>query len=67
MEATQPARPRFALSYYLGMFLILLFLLVSLLRHFADVRLEEAVLLIVLGVTILFAIFAAWRATHHGG
>jgi Kef-type K+ transport system membrane component KefB len=49
------------------MFLILLFLLVSLLRHFADVRLEEAVLLIVLGVTILFAIFAAWRATHHGG
>ena len=28
----------YALSYYIGMFLILLFLLVSLLRHFGDVR-----------------------------
>jgi hypothetical protein len=49
------------------MALILLFLLVSLLRHFDDIRLEEAVLLIALGATILFAIFAAWRATNGGG
>jgi hypothetical protein len=62
----QPIRPRLALSYYIGMFLILFFLLCSLLRHFTDIRLEEALLLIALGGTILFAIFAAWRATHHG-
>jgi Kef-type K+ transport system membrane component KefB len=49
------------------MFLILFFLLCSLLRHFNDIRLEEALLLIVLGAAILFAIFAAWMATHHGG
>jgi len=49
------------------MFLILLFLLVSLLRHFGDIRLEEAALLVSLGVTILFAIFAAWRTNQHGG
>ena len=67
METMQPTRPRFALNYYVGMFLILLFLLCSLLRHFDDIRLEEALLLIVLGAAILFAIFAAWRATHHGG
>jgi len=60
-------RPRFALSYYVGMFLILLFLLMSLTRHFDDIRLEENVLLIALGATILFAVFAAWRATHSGG
>ena len=63
----QPMRPRFALSYYVGMFLILLFLLMSLTRHFDDIRLEENVLLIALGATILFAVFAAWRATHSGG
>ena len=57
----------YALSYYTGMLLILLFLLVSLLRHFGDIRLEEAVLLVTLGATILFAIFAAWRANQHGG
>lgn len=67
MKAMQTTRPRFALSYYLGMFLILFFLLCSFLRHFNDIRLEEAVLLIALGVTILFAIFAAWRATRSGG
>lgn len=49
------------------MFLILFFLLCSLLRHFGDIRLEEAFLLITLGATILFAIFAAWRANRHGG
>jgi Kef-type K+ transport system membrane component KefB len=58
--------PKLALSYYIGMFLILLFLLVSLLRHIEDVRLEEAVLLIALGATILFAVFAAWRVTANG-
>ena len=57
----------YALSYYVGMFLILFFLLVSLLRHFGDIRLEEAVLLVALGATIIFAIFAAWRANRHGG
>jgi len=57
----------YALSYYIGMFLILLFLLVSLLRHFGDIRLEEAVLLVALAATILFAIFAAWRANQRGG
>jgi len=67
MKAMQTTRPRFALSYYLSMFLILFFLLCSILRHFDDIRLEEAVLLIALGVTILFAIFAAWRATHSDG
>jgi len=48
------------------MFLILLFLLVSLVRHLNDVRLEEAVLLIALGATILFLLFGAWRATTNG-
>jgi Kef-type K+ transport system membrane component KefB len=67
MKAMQTTRPRFALSYYLGMFLILFFLLCSLLRHFADIRLEEALLLIALGATIIFAIFAAWRASNGGG
>ena len=56
-------RPNFALSYYIGMFLILLCLLISLIRHLDDVRLVEVILLIALGATILFAIFAAWRAT----
>jgi hypothetical protein len=54
--------PRFILSYYVGMFLLLLFLLMSLLRHFDDIRLEEAVLLIALAATILFVVFGAWRA-----
>jgi hypothetical protein len=67
MEKMQPTRPKFALSYYVGMFLILLFLLCSLLRHFSDIRLEEALLLIALAAAILFAIFAAWRATHNDG
>jgi len=62
----QTTRPRFALSYFVGMFLILLFLLVSLVRHLNDVRLEEAVLLIALGATILFLLFGAWRATTNG-
>ena len=66
METMQTTRPRFALSYYIGMFLILLFLLVSLVRHVNDVRLEEAVLLIALGATILFLLFGAWRATTNG-
>jgi hypothetical protein len=48
------------------MSLILLFLLVSLLRHFDDIRREEAVLLIALGATILFLLFGAWRATSDG-
>jgi hypothetical protein len=59
-------RPRLALSYYVGMFLILFFLMISLIRHLGDVRLEEAVLLVALGATILFAIFAAWKATKNG-
>ena len=67
METMQTTRPRFALSYYVGMFLILLFLLVSLVQHLTDVRLEEAVLLIALGATILFLLFGAWRATRSGG
>jgi Kef-type K+ transport system membrane component KefB len=67
MEATEQAHPRFALGYYIGMFLILFFLLCSLLRHFNDIRLEEALLIIVLAAAILFAVFAAWKATHHGG
>jgi len=66
METMQTTRPRFALSYYVGMFLILLFLLASLVRHLNDVRLEEAVLLIALGATILFLLFGAWRATTNG-
>ena len=59
-------RPRFALSYYVGMLLILLCLLISLIRHLDDVRLAEVILLIALGATILFAIYAAWRATNSG-
>jgi len=66
METMQTTSPKFALSYYVGMFLILLFLLVSLVRHLNDVRLEEAVLLIALGATILFLLFGAWRATTNG-
>jgi hypothetical protein len=60
-------RPRLALSYYVGMFLILLFLLISLVRHLDDIRLVELILLIALGATILFAVFAAWRASSSGG
>jgi Kef-type K+ transport system membrane component KefB len=67
MEAMQTTHPKFALSYYIGMFLILFFLLCSLVRHFSDIRPEEALLLTALGATILFAIVAAWRATHSGG
>jgi len=59
-------RPKFALSYYVGMLLILLCLLISLIRHLDDVRLAEVILLIALGATILFAIYAAWRATNSG-
>jgi hypothetical protein len=59
-------RPKFALSYYIGMFLILLCLLISLIRHLDDVLLAEVILLIALGATILFAIYAAWRATNSG-
>jgi uncharacterized membrane protein YcaP (DUF421 family) len=58
---------RFALSYYVGMLLILLFLLISLVRHLGDIRLVEVILLIALGATILFAVFAAWRASSSGG
>ena len=57
-----PRNARTALSYYVGMFLLLLFLIVSILRHIEDVRLEEAVIFSALAATILFAIFAAWRA-----
>ena len=60
-------RPKFALSYYVGMFLILLCLLISLTRHVHDIFLVEIILLIALGATILFAIYAAWRATNSGG
>jgi len=49
------------------MLLILLCLLISLIRHLDDVRLAEVILLIALGATILFAIYAAWRATNSGG
>lgn len=60
-------KPRLALSYYLGMFLLLLFLAVSIIRHIEDVRIEEAVIFAALAATILFAIFAAWRASNSGG
>jgi uncharacterized membrane protein len=56
-----PRNARTALSYYVGMFLLLLFLIISIMRHIEDVRLEEAAILITLAATILFAIFAAWR------
>jgi len=67
MQTVQAMRPRLALSYYVGMFLILLFLLISLVRHLDDIRLVELILLIALGATILFAVFAAWRASSSGG
>ncbi len=67
MRTVQAMRPRLALSYYVGMFLILLFLLISLVRHLDDIRLVELILLIALGATILFAVFAAWRASSSGG
>jgi len=67
MRTVQAMRPRLALSYYVGMFLILLFLLISLVRHLDDIRLVEFILLIALGATILFAVFAAWRASSSGG
>jgi len=62
----QPRRPKLALSYYLAMGLLLLLLLISLLRHF-QIRSEQGLLIIALGAMILFAIYAAWRATHGGG
>ena len=60
-------RPKFALSYYIGMFLLLLFLAISIMRHIEDVRIEEAVIFVALAATIVFAVFAAWRATRNGG
>jgi uncharacterized membrane protein len=57
-----PRNARTALSYYIGMFLLLLFLVISIMRHVEDIRLEEAVIFIALAATILFAIFVAWRA-----
>jgi Kef-type K+ transport system membrane component KefB len=65
MQAMQ--KPRLALSYYVGMFLLLLFLAISIIRHIEDVRLEEAVIFVALAATILFAVFAAWRAVQNGG
>jgi Kef-type K+ transport system membrane component KefB len=59
---TITGKAKFAFSYYLGMFLLLLSLVISVMRHIEDVRLEEAVILIALAATILFAILAAWRA-----
>ena len=55
-------RPNQALSYYVGMFLLLLFLVISLMRHVGDVRPEEAVIFVALTATIVYAIIAAWRA-----
>jgi len=49
------------------MFLLLLFLAISIMRHIEDVRIEEAVIFVALAATILFAVFAAWRATRNGG
>jgi uncharacterized membrane protein YcaP (DUF421 family) len=59
-------RPKWALSYYIGMGLLLLFLAVSIMRHFEDVRPEEAVIFVALGATVAYAIFAAWRAVRRG-
>jgi len=59
-------KPSLALGYYVGMFLLLLFLAMSIMRHIEDVRLEEAVILTALAATILFAILAAWRASSIG-
>jgi uncharacterized membrane protein len=56
-----PRNARTALSYYVGMFLLLFFLVISVMRHIEDVRLEEVAILIALAATILFAILAAWR------
>jgi hypothetical protein len=44
------------------MFLLLLFLAISLMRHVGDVRPEEAVIFVALAATIVYAIIAAWRA-----
>ena len=60
------ASPRFALSYYVGMFLILLFLVISIMRHMQDIRPEEAVLLTILAASILFVVFGAWKAVTNG-
>ena len=64
MQAMQ--KPRLALSYYIGMFFLLLFLAVSIIRHIEDVRIEEAVIFVALAATILFAVFAAWWASANG-
>jgi uncharacterized membrane protein len=57
-----PRNARTALSYYVGMFLLLFFLVISIMRHMEDARIEEAALFTALTATVLFAIFAAWRA-----
>ena len=58
--------PRHALAYYVGMFLLLLFLVISIMRHMEDIRIEEAAIFTVLTATVLFAICAAWRAVTNG-
>jgi len=58
--------PRQALAYYLGMFLLLLFLVISIMRHWEDIRIEEALIFTALTATVLFAICAAWKAVTNG-
>lgn len=44
------------------MFLLLVFLAISIMRHVEDVLPEEAVIFVALAATVLYAIIAAWRA-----
>jgi hypothetical protein len=70
MEAMQTKRPKLALAYYIGTFLILLFLGISLLRHIIPIDealdVAELVAVIVLMGLVLFAVIAAWRAVADG-
>ena len=56
-----PSRYSFALSYYLAILLLILFLAGSLLRKVVWDP-HEFLILIVLVAAVLFAVLAAWRA-----
>jgi NADH:ubiquinone oxidoreductase subunit 3 (subunit A) len=70
MQTTQ-GKPRLALSYYITILLVLLFLTGSILRKILPVdELLDVIDLIAIAILIglvLFAIYCAWRATSDGG
>ena len=70
MQTTQ-AKPRYALSYYIAILLVLLFLIGSILQKILPVDelldVVDLIAIVILIGLVLFAIIAAWRVGDHGG